>query len=576
MSKIKVLFFTADPRSVHGQAARLLLDEDVRQIQQKVRAAEYRDALEFKYRLAARADDLLQALNEVRPQVVHFSGHGGPDGLVLASTAGTREHTADAAVLSRLFRVFRGDIRVVVLNACTSLPQAQAIADVVGCAIGTPDSISDEAAIAFGASFYRAIAFGESVQAAYEQACLALDLEHVDDRECPVLVAREDVDPAELVLVSPDDTDSGARVTLETATPPRDDATPQERNPRPPTAPPALTARGRRWGGVAVVAATLVSGAFLLHENPRVQVPCARDAGLRGALGIAAGLSGAKSTPSGASFPAPGGPATASGAPGDPAPAELAAAKDLYKAGNFTAAFPLFQDAAKAGNVEAKGFVGDMYLNGQGTVRNDSLAIVWLREAVEKRDPRAMHGLGASYEMDRRYHLAEHWYEAAVEEHAYAPAMSSLARMYTQGLGVKANRETALDLYQKAANAGHVDAMVDAGAIHQRGLLGAPNVKEAVRLYCAAVAEGSARGMFAIGRTYQEGDGVARDYEEARHWYEKGVDAGSAEAMNNLGVLHQNGWGVPPSHAEAARWFSRAAEAGSTVAAGNLARLRGG
>ena len=39
---------------------------------QKVRGAEHRDALEFDMRLVVRPDDLLQALNETRPQVVHF------------------------------------------------------------------------------------------------------------------------------------------------------------------------------------------------------------------------------------------------------------------------------------------------------------------------------------------------------------------------------------------------------------------------------------------------------------------------------------------------------------------------
>ncbi|HEX2078477.1 MAG TPA: CHAT domain-containing protein [Longimicrobium sp.] len=203
MSKAKVLFFAADPLSAppDGHTARLLLDEDVRQIREKVRAAEHRDALEFDLRLAARPDDLLQALNETRPQVVHFSGHGESEGLVLAGANGRGPHVVDAAALGQLFELFRGDIRVVVLNACFSLPQAQAIAASVGCAIGTRSSISDQAAITFGAAFYRAIAFGHSVKMAYDQARTALALEHFDDRQCPELVCRPDVDPARLVLI---------------------------------------------------------------------------------------------------------------------------------------------------------------------------------------------------------------------------------------------------------------------------------------------------------------------------------------------------------------------------------------
>lgn len=213
MSKVKILFFAADPLSAppDGGNSRLLLDEDVRLIREKVRGARHRDALDFDVRWAARTDDLLQALNETRPQVVHFSGHGGNDGLVLVGSEGQGPHYVGAAALARLFQIFKGDIRVAVLNACFSLPQAEAIAGAVGCAIGTRGEISDRAAITFGASFYRAIAFGESVQAAFDQASAALALEHFDDRECPQLVMRPGVDAARLVLVAPAKVDASVR-----------------------------------------------------------------------------------------------------------------------------------------------------------------------------------------------------------------------------------------------------------------------------------------------------------------------------------------------------------------------------
>jgi hypothetical protein len=203
MSKVKILFFSADPlsRPPHGREPRLLLDEDVREIRAKVRAAEHRDALEFDYRLAARPDDLLQGLDETRPQVVHFSGHGGSEGLVLMDPREPLPHPVDAAALAQLFDACRGDIRLVVLSACLSQPQADAIARVVGCAIGTSAAISDEAAIAFNARFYAAIAFGHSVKAAFDQARAALALSHPAERDTPRLIARSGVNPARIRLV---------------------------------------------------------------------------------------------------------------------------------------------------------------------------------------------------------------------------------------------------------------------------------------------------------------------------------------------------------------------------------------
>ncbi|MFL5540602.1 MAG: CHAT domain-containing protein [Longimicrobiaceae bacterium] len=243
MRKVKVLFFAADPlsRPPDGREPRLLLDEDVREIRMKVRAAEHRDALDFDCRLAARPDDLLQGLSEAHPQVVHFSGHGGSQGLMLMDPEGRRPHYVEAAALAQLFRSFRGDIRLVVLNACLSLRQAEAIADVVGCAIGTSGTISDAAAITFGAAFYRAVAFGNSVGAAFDQACSALALSHFAERDSPRLVARPGVDPARIVLVpSPGD-------------PPGDpDRAPTVRGP----------SRAPRWIRRAIAAAAVVGAAL--------------------------------------------------------------------------------------------------------------------------------------------------------------------------------------------------------------------------------------------------------------------------------------------------------------------------
>jgi len=204
MSQIKVLFFAADPASADrdNPDPRLLLDEDVRRIREKVRAAEHRDAIDFDHRWAARPDDLIQALNEVSPQIVHFSGHGGRQGLVLVGEDGYPQ-TVPAAALTRLFTAFRGGIRLAVLNACTTLPLAEALAPVIGCAIGNRGKVPDDAAVLFGAAFYRAIAFGKSVQAAYDQACVAMSIEGFTDDQIPVLVTGPGVDPSSMVLVRP-------------------------------------------------------------------------------------------------------------------------------------------------------------------------------------------------------------------------------------------------------------------------------------------------------------------------------------------------------------------------------------
>jgi hypothetical protein len=199
MTRLTVLFFAADPYSNTGDVPRLLLDEDVRAIRAKVRSSEFRDRLVFDVRWAARPDDLIQAFNETPPHVVHFSGHGRSEGLVLVGDDG-RPRIVSVDALVHLFGIFGRGVRVVVLSACYSYAQAAAIARTVECVIGTRGPLYDQAAITFNASFYRGIAFGRSVGESFEQAKLALLLEH-PDAACPELLARDGVDPAKMVLV---------------------------------------------------------------------------------------------------------------------------------------------------------------------------------------------------------------------------------------------------------------------------------------------------------------------------------------------------------------------------------------
>jgi hypothetical protein len=66
------------------------------------------------------------------------------------------------------------------------------------------DSISDEAAKTFAASFYRAIGFGHSVHQAFQQARTALLLESIDEDNIPILLVHKGVDPNKIILVKPD------------------------------------------------------------------------------------------------------------------------------------------------------------------------------------------------------------------------------------------------------------------------------------------------------------------------------------------------------------------------------------
>jgi hypothetical protein len=196
-AKCKVLFLTANPK----KTARLALDEESREIDQKIRASDYRDALELITKWAVRPDDLLQYLNQHKPHVVHFSGHGSPAEEVIFLDANRKPKPVTKAALKQLFMTLKDNIRVVVLNACYSRPQAEAIVETIDCAVGMKKAIGDEAAITFASSFYRALGFGRSVQDAFDQGKTPLMLDGILEENTPDLLVRKGVDSKMVFLV---------------------------------------------------------------------------------------------------------------------------------------------------------------------------------------------------------------------------------------------------------------------------------------------------------------------------------------------------------------------------------------
>jgi hypothetical protein len=69
---IKVLFLASDP----SDAVRLRLGQELRDIREKLQMSKQRDNFILESREAVRPGDLTQAIFDVEPHIIHFSGHG--------------------------------------------------------------------------------------------------------------------------------------------------------------------------------------------------------------------------------------------------------------------------------------------------------------------------------------------------------------------------------------------------------------------------------------------------------------------------------------------------------------------
>jgi CHAT domain-containing protein len=193
-----VLFIAASPEDQPP----LRLDREVREIQQRVRVSEHRDAVQFELRLATRTTDLLQALNEVKPEVVHFSGHGTQDALVFEDADGSTRPLTNAD-LAQLLRISSERIRLAIFNSCDSASQAAIACEHIDAAIGMDEPVDDAAAKTFAGQFYNSIGFGKSLAEAFEQARLQVKLATGTESGAPQLHAAPGIIPAEIFLVRP-------------------------------------------------------------------------------------------------------------------------------------------------------------------------------------------------------------------------------------------------------------------------------------------------------------------------------------------------------------------------------------
>ncbi len=196
--RIAVLFLAANPLDQNP----LQLAEEHRTIAERIRASEYRDAVVFESRWAVRASDLQQALNECQPHVVHFSGHGDQDEILLQNADGSSKPVTKTAIAATL-RTTGENVQVVVFNSCFSSSQAETVTEHIDIAIGMNESIGDDAARVFAGQFYSAIGFGRSVRNAFDQATSELMLHGISEEAIPELHAREGIDPDAIVLVRP-------------------------------------------------------------------------------------------------------------------------------------------------------------------------------------------------------------------------------------------------------------------------------------------------------------------------------------------------------------------------------------
>lgn len=212
---LRVLYLTANPTAIERRVTApdgslieeshwLRTEAEVREVQEAVRGSRLRGMINVQHRPAATFDSLLNGLNDLTPQILHFSGHGGSGAVVLdAGKVGEdQESTLSFDQLKKVLLAVDTPPKLLVLNACDTVSQAEQFLDVVAVVIAMSATIADSAAIVFAKRFYAAIASGQTVQSAFNQAKVAMEFSSLEDAELPTLIGRDENTSKELVLIA--------------------------------------------------------------------------------------------------------------------------------------------------------------------------------------------------------------------------------------------------------------------------------------------------------------------------------------------------------------------------------------
>lgn len=163
--KRKILFIAANP----SNASRIQTDKEHRLIKAEMERGSHRDAFEFlQPQFAVTITELLRAMN-AKPNIVHFSGHGAIEGIII-TTDDNQSQLLTSAILERLFKPLKDVTEIVVLNSCYSATQAESISKLGMYVVGNNLPIGDDAAISFAKGLYNGLSEGKSFKDAINDA----------------------------------------------------------------------------------------------------------------------------------------------------------------------------------------------------------------------------------------------------------------------------------------------------------------------------------------------------------------------------------------------------------------------
>ncbi|WP_282169262.1 tetratricopeptide repeat protein [Ruegeria atlantica] len=257
---------------------------------------------------------------------------------------------------------------------------------------------------------------------------------------------------------------------------------------------------------------------------------------------------------------------------GRPNPEVRAAyARVLRKAKNYEAAAKHARMAAENGSALGATTLSAAYENGQGVKKDQDLSLLWLEKAADTGFPMAQLNLAYTIiddDPERAVELFTHSAEAG-----YGSSQDALGDIYREGKIAPQDLAAALFWYGQAIEySQNTDAMYWSALILSGDYGDYPaDYERALELYERAADAGDKWAQHNVASMYLHGKGTYPDTDRATHYFSLAAEQGHVKSMRKYGrLLHEGG-----DPAQAIHWYQRAASKGDEVAEKLLAKILG-
>ncbi len=209
----------------------------------------------------------------------------------------------------------------------------------------------------------------------------------------------------------------------------------------------------------------------------------------------------------------------------------------------------LYQLAAKKGSREARRRVGWMYDAGYNVPKDRALATNLLRGLDKTGDLVAGFRLGVGYQyglgVPKNLGTAQRIYQKNANQNeprgVFALAYNTHVKGDEEGSAGSAEIIRAMQLYERAASLGEVEALTNLGYLHYRKLAPNASLEQGIEYFKQAAELNSSSAQAYLGWAYIVGVGVKKNEKQGLSLLKRAADRNNPTAQYNLAFLYAKG-----------------------------------